>query len=216
METQIFQQEIQEILDRQIAARAALAALPEDTPEAIRKNLLHTVEKVDAAVVTLNEQIIAYDDNRISVGSFRTALRKLNDSVKPYDYDAEKDKASRQRQANASWLIVFVVVAGAMILALGSGTGSRSGRSSPRQENSQASYKFTVSVRDGSAFTKTAAQNIACQQAGFAGAVLEDIECSPDPFGSCARAEITLACTRSQAAHQQNIRTLRAFAETLR
>ncbi len=208
----MFQKEIQEILDRQIAARAALAALPEDTPEAIRKSLSHTVEKVDAAVVTLNEQIIAYDDNRISVGSFRNALRKLNDSVKPYDYDAEKDKASRQRQTNASWLIVFVVVVGAMILALGSGTGSRSGR----QENSQASYKFTVSVRDGSAFTKTAAQNIACQQAGFAGAVLEDIECSPDALGSCARAEITLACTRSQAAHQQNIRTLRSFAETLR
>ena len=213
METQIFQQEIQEILDKQIAARAALAALPEDTPEAIKKSFSDTAEQADAAVATLNEQILACDTYKISKHAFKATLRELKDSLGLPG--AEKNEASDHRTRVAA-ICVLLLIGVFTIFAMIPGQGPDTYSRASRQGNPQASYKFTVSVRDGSALTKTAAQNIACQRAGFAGAVLEDIECFPDSFGSCARAEITLACTRSQAAQQQNIRTLREFAETLR
>ena len=62
--TEKFQQEIQALLTKQAEARAVLAALPEDAPDAIRCTLRQAVDEADAALLALNDRIESYGTTR--------------------------------------------------------------------------------------------------------------------------------------------------------
>ncbi len=190
------EKDIQKVLARQTEARAALAGLPEDVPEAIKKRVVQDVELAEAAVWDLNEWL----------------------------------SKARRDERRKSWtpgnMVSFLLGAAlvfsfVMFLGQEPGPDVRAGRSS-HQGTAQTgrdlakSRKFTASASDNSLYTRTAAENIACQQAGFVGAIVEDMVCFPGASGSCTQAEVTISCTISQPMYNENINTLRSFAAKLR
>lgn len=208
------QQEIVEAITKRTEARAALAALPEDTPEAMRRTMQKAAKKAEDAILALNARM-EQENARI----------EQEEAWREEDEEARKGQIASLTAGEKRTGLAIVLGVGALIfmfMAL-----SEDDSPSPRHPKSYRapsytapqeeppSRSFTVSPRDQSAFTTAAAQNIACQQAGFAGAVLVDMECFPDTFGDCTRAEITMSCTRSRREHQEGIRKLREFAGRL-
>ena len=200
------EKDIQKVLARQTAARAALAGLPDDAPEAIKKRVVEDVEQAEAAVWDTNKWLSKRGRKFLTPGNIVSFL------------------------LGSSLVVSFV-----MFLGQEPGPDVRAGESSysgrvpsvasrPRlPRTAHRSRIFRVSASDRSLFTAAAAENIACQQAGYAGTILEDIKCFPsasatflDADGSCAQADITMSCTMSQAKRQENINTMREFAAKLR
>jgi len=169
------QGKIMKALSAQAEARAALAALPDDTPPATREFFTTIVADADAAVKKENDRLAFLESRGRYNGG--TAPRLLG-------------------------VFLLVVLGGWWMLS-----SSTPVPSSPSRDHSP-SVSLTFYPREQSAFSLGAGANIACQKKGYIGAIIEDFVCVPDALGDCAKAEVTIVCTRSRQEQEENRRIL--------
>ena len=180
---------LQEAIDKRNVMQAALAEIPEDAPDATKRQYQDAVEKADVIVAAASADLLNYE----TVG-----------------------RARATRASIVAGLVLFLLCTGGLFFAAKEHPSYETRPARQQTERIQNTRKtFTVTAHNQQAFATAAAHNIACQELGFAGTVVEDVECFPDGRDACPRARVTMVCTTSKADHDYYRRELERLASQI-